>query len=143
MGAREERLYHRALLIQDEQAPGFWVPAMQHLAWRGDPEAMVAIADWYCQPFATELGRVADPFGAYGRYRRAWRKGSALAAYNLAVSFFARRDLANYRRWLRRAARAGDASAGFPFRRFELRRPHANARRIGRLRREAKRDEFR
>ena len=139
---RNERLYARALLIQDEQAHGFWVPAMQHLAWRGDMDAMVAVADWYAQPFATELGSYSDPFSAFGLYRRAWRKGSAHAAYNLAMSFFARRDLASYRHWLRQAARAGDATAGFPFRRFETRRPHANARRIGRLRPEAKRDDF-
>lgn len=61
---------------------------------------------------------------------------------HLAMSFFARRDLAGYRRWRRCAARAGDETAGFPFRGFEIRRPHANARRIGRLQPEAKRDAF-
>ena len=139
---RDDRLYERAILIEDQRAHGFWMPILQHLAPRGHVEAMVVLADRYARPYANDLGRLADPFSAFGLYRRAYRKGSAHAAYNLAMFFFARRDLKGYRQWLRRAARAGDATAGLPFRRFETRRPHANARRIGRLRPDAKRDEF-
>ena len=138
---RNWRLLNRACLIQDKKAPGFWLPIAWHLALRGETEAMLMLADWYAWPFATHLGNFADPFDPYQLYRRAYRRGNPNGAYNLAMAFFARRDLAKYRHWLRRAALAGDESAASSFRRFETRRPHANARRIGRLRPWAKRDE--
>ncbi|WP_419807578.1 hypothetical protein [Sphingomonas sp.] len=140
--ARNERLLWRASRIRAGKARGVWMLIAQHLALRGETEAMVALADHYAQPFATKLGYFADPFSAFGLYRRAYRQGNGNAAYNLAMSFFARRDMARYHFWLRRAARAGETDAALPFRRFELRRPHAGARRIGRIRPQAKRDEL-
>jgi TPR repeat protein len=58
---------------------------------------------------------------------RAFRQGDATAAYNLAMHYFNRRDLNGYRRWLGRAARAGDEDAAKQLRRFETRLPHGAA----------------
>lgn len=95
----------------------------------------------------TELSRrigedglsAADPCSAAGLARRALRRGDPLAAYNLAMSYFNRRDLRSYRHWLRLAAQAGDADARNQLRRFETRLPHGAAFDIkrGRPRRDA------
>ena len=69
-------------------------------------------------------------------------KGDVRAANNAAMSCFNRNDMIGYRRWLRRAARAGDVMAAKQLRRFETRLWHADARKVGRPRPEQRRDEF-
>ena len=116
---------------------------MWHLALRGHTGAMIELADWFSDDnSAGSFGTPADAFSAAGLYRRAYRKGDARAANNAAMSFFNRNDMGGYRRWLRRAAKAGDLAAGKQLRHFETRLWHAAARKIGRLRPEQKRDEF-
>lgn len=124
--ARNVRLFARVLAIRDGQSSGLWLPVIRHLARRLMPEALVLLADWECR---------GKPSAAALRYRQAWRLGDALGAYNRAIEHFNRRDLANYRRWLRRAASASDADAARQARHFELRLPHGDARMIGRQRR--------
>jgi len=119
----------RAFAILDGKANGIGMPVLHHLALRGMKDAMVALA--YHQSGA---GRFSDPFSPQGLCRRAWRKGDTLAARNLAVDCFNRRDLQGYRHWLSRAARLGDPYAARELRRFETRLPHLDARKIGRKR---------
>ena len=138
---REERLWRRMWDIRDGPAHGLWVPIMQHLAMRREPEVMVQFADWYSGRDGTDLGAAADPFSAAGLYRRAWRNEVARGAYNLAISFLNRGDLSGYRHWLRRAGRAGNAAAARQAKRFELRLPHTAAKRVRRWRPEAPRDD--
>jgi len=116
---------------------------MWHLALRGHTGAMIELADWFSDDnSASSFGTPAGAFSAAGLYRRAYRKGDARAANNAAMSFFNRNDMIGYRRWLRRAAKAGDLEARKQLRHFETRLWHAAARKIGRLRPEQKRDEF-
>lgn len=132
---RDERLYVRAMRILDRLENGHRIPILEHLARRGMPSAMVALANEYCTP-----GRVADPWSVSGLYRGAWRRGEYLGARNLAVDCFNRRDLQGYRYWLHRAARAGDPYSAREVRRFETRLPHLNARKIRRKRPDRKYD---
>jgi hypothetical protein len=88
------------------------------------------------------IGKTADGWSANGLDRRAWRTGVATAAYNLAMTCFNERDLSGYRRWLRRAGRAGDAEAIALLRRFETRLPHGAAHDIRRGRPDLPRDGF-
>ncbi|MES2054444.1 MAG: hypothetical protein V4564_00775 [Pseudomonadota bacterium] len=140
--ARTERLYCRALKIAAGGTPGLWLLIMQHLAFRGHIGAMRELANWYSRSNRVEaLGAAGDHSSAAGLYRRAWRRGDAYAAQHLAMSCFNRGDLQGYRRWIGRAAQAGDTDARREARRFETRLPHANARKIGRLRPFARRDQ--
>ncbi|WP_156347459.1 MULTISPECIES: hypothetical protein [unclassified Sphingomonas] len=137
-----DRLYLRALAIRYEGHRGLWMPIMWHLALRGYPGAMIELADWFSYYASFEgMGTAADAFSAVGLYRRAYVKGDTRAAQNLAVSYFNRGDLNGYRTWLRRAVRAGDTEAKAQLRYFELRLPHRQARKIGRLRPMQKRDD--
>ncbi|WP_380939700.1 hypothetical protein [Sphingomonas floccifaciens] len=111
--------------IRDGRANGFWLPIIRRLALRRMPEALTVLAD---------VEGDERPMKARLDYRRAWRLGSPVAAYNRAIDAFNRGQLASYRHWLRRAADAGDAEAKDEVRRFETRLPHADARRIGRHR---------
>ncbi len=132
---RAERLYQRAVNIQERRANGFWVPIMWHLALRGHGAAMVDLAARYSESNRlADLGSPADSFSAAGLYRRAWRKGEHRAAQHMAMGCFNRNDLVGYRLWLRRAGRAGDGDAGASLRRFETRLPHRAARAVRRLR---------
>jgi TPR repeat protein len=138
-----DRLYLKGLAIRYERHFGLWMPIMWHLALRGHTGAMIELADWFSTDnSAKSFGTPADPFSAAGLYRRAHRKGDARAANNAAMSCFNRNDMTGYRRWLGRAAKAGDPSAGTQLRNFETRLWHAAARKVGRLRPEQKRDEF-
>ncbi|MBN8815122.1 MAG: hypothetical protein J0J06_06710 [Sphingomonas sp.] len=139
----DDRLYLKGLAIRYERHLGLWMPIMWHLALRGHSGAMIELANWFSDGNSREaFGTFGDAFSAAGLYRRAYRKGDARAAQHVAMSYFNRNDMAGYRRWLRRAARAGDVDARRQLRAFETRLPHANARKIGRLRPEHKRDEF-
>ena len=109
-------------------SPGDGMGLLWHLALRRYPSAM------------TELSRrigedglpIADSFSSAGLAYRAFRLGDPAAAYNFAMTCFNRRDLQGYRRWLRRAAEAGDDDAARQLRRFETRLPHGAARDIRR-----------
>jgi TPR repeat protein len=115
---------------------------MRHLALRGHPEAMTCLADWISGPDGGYLGLASMPFSAIALYQRAYRKGCARAARNLALSCFNSDNLPGYRRWLRLASEAGDADSILESRRFETRLWHGAARNIGRLRPRHKRDDF-
>jgi TPR repeat protein len=93
-----------------------------HWALRRSSIAMTEVAR-----LLEDAGHPADPFSSYGWALRAYRTGEPVAAYNLAMSFFNQRDLSGYRRWLRRAARLGDADASRELKRFETRLPHETA----------------
>lgn len=141
MYRKPDKLYLQALNIRERRAPGLWLPRIWTLALRGHADAMIELAGWLSGD-ADAPGALADGFSAAGLYRRAYRKGNARAAYNLAMSFFNRNDLQRYRYWLRKAARAGDHAAALQAARFETRLPHAAAAKIRRRRPEAKRDEL-
>lgn len=102
---------------------------------------MLDLACWLSDTnILADLGKPFDACSAAGLYHRAWRSGDALAAQNMAMSCFNVRDLQGYRRWLRRAANAGDDDAKAELAAFETRLPHATARKIGRHRPERRRD---
>ena len=130
--SRLTRLYTRAVDIQDGKAKGFWLPIMWHLALRGHTDAMIQLANWYSSD--KSLGATSDPFSPAGLYRRAYRAGDAMAAGNLALSYFNLNNLRGYRHWLWRAAMAGDVDAAEEIERFETRLPHSTARDIRRHR---------
>ena len=138
-----DRLYLKALAIRYGRRCGLWMPIMWHLALRGYTDAMIDLADWFSTgDSARAFGTPADAYSAAGFYLRAYRKGDARAAYNAAISCFNRNDMAGYRQWLHRAAKAGHADAGRELRCFETRKWHSAARKVGRLRPKQKRDEF-
>jgi hypothetical protein len=140
--AKTDRLHSKALDIREGNAVGLWVPIMRHLALRGHHAAMIDLAAWFSQSNRlADFGSPADGFSAAGLYRRAWRHGNAYAAQHLAMGCFNRGDLRGYRHWLGHSARAGDADAKRELLRFEIRLPHANARKVRRLRPFARRDE--
>lgn len=126
---KQGRLWERYWGIRDDHRNGLAIPILWHLALRGDPTAMIELGS----SFDTE-GRIAQPFSQSGLAYRAWRAGSEIGAENLAVSAFNRRDLAGYRYWLARAARAKSYYVVRELRRFETRLPHENARLIRRKR---------
>jgi hypothetical protein len=141
----KDRLYLRGLAIRYERHVGrhvgLWMPIMWHLALGGHTGAMIELADWFSQNGDGKcFGTPADAFSAAGLYYRAYRKGDPRAAQNAAAGCFNRNDMAGYRRWLRRAAKAGDAEASKELRYFETRLWHSAARKVGRLRPRQKRD---
>jgi TPR repeat protein len=124
---RLERLWLRYWKIADHHGNGDAMPILRHLAFRGHVGAMTTLSS-----ILRPKGRIADPFSQIGLAYRAYRRGDPFGAHHLAMNGFNRRDLANYRYWLARAARAGDAEAGASLRRFEVRLPHRDARTINR-----------
>jgi hypothetical protein len=126
--ARADRMYERADAILDGQRNGHGEPILWHLALRRHVDGMLALAG------RLAAGRAADPFSGTGLARRAFRLGSDRAGQHLAMDCFNRGDLAGYRRWLGRAARAGDEEAAAELRRYETRLPHGAAGDIGRRR---------
>ena len=141
-----ERLYARAIDIQERRANGLWVPIMRHLMLRGHDSAMIALGHWYTNANdPDDLYGVGEPYTAANLYYRVWRRGgaeAARAAHSLAISYFNRGNMLRFRLWLRRGARLGDYSCQMYLKHFEARLPHAVAREIGRHRPEMKRDEF-
>lgn len=139
-----EQLYEKAIAIRYERRVGLWMPIMWHLALRRHTGAMIVLADWFSAGDSVKaFGRPADAFCPAGLYRQACRKGDPLGANNAAMSCFNRNDMAGYRLWLKRAARAGDAAANEKLRRFETRLWHPDARKVRRLRPMQKRDGLR
>jgi hypothetical protein len=106
------------------------MPTFRHLALRRYRDAMLELS----LRIEGAEGRIADPFSPTGLAYRAYRQGSPTAAHNLALDCFNRGDLGGYRKWLGRAARAGDQDAARQLRRFETRLPHNLARLIRRKR---------
>ena len=134
---KAKRLLARACAIQERKARGFYTPILWHLALRGDVWGMSEVSRLF-----GPLGPMSNGWGADGLNRRAWRAGNSTAARNQAMSCFNKRDLAEYRRWLRRAARTGDQESAAELRHFETRLPHDAARDIGRHRPKLPRDGF-
>jgi len=65
---------------------------------------------------------------------RAYRRGEANAAQNLALALFYAGDMKGYRHWLRKAAQGGDEGSAREVARFERRQPYPLARATGRQR---------
>jgi hypothetical protein len=140
--AKANALYFKAIEIQQCKARGLWMPIIWHLALRRHGEAMIELAAWFSQSNRLcDLGAVSDGFSAAGLYHRAWRAGDARAAQHMALGCFNRKDLAGYRRWLRRAANCGDGEAAMQLKWFQTRLWHGVARNIGRGRPYARYDE--
>lgn len=132
---RSDRLFGRAHAILAGRGAGFGEPILWHLALRHYGPAMLEIAARETREGKrSELGRTAAPFSPLGLMYRAYRQGEPNAAQNIAMSLFNIGDMAGYRRWIRLAARRGDADAGHDAKCFALRQPHAHARRLRRLR---------
>ena len=135
MSSRNQRLFARAEAIFEGKAIGFGEPVLWHLALRRHAPAMLALANRYTQMGSrSELGRMSDPFSPVGMTYRAYRQGEPNAAQNMAMSLFNVGDIARYRHWMHKAARAGDVNAAEDLQRFETRQPHNLARRLRRLR---------
>lgn len=126
---KQERLWSRYWGIRDNHKNGFAFPIIRHLALRRDPLAMVELG-----ATLDKRGRIADPYSQEGLAYRAFRRGHLIGAQHLAMNAFNSSDLAGYRHWLGRAARAGDGDAAKELRRFEVRLPHEDAGRIRRKR---------
>ena len=124
---RQDKLEAKTKAWLDEHKPSHRVGILPYLAFRKVPMAMTELAR-----VTKPSGGMADPFSSSGLAYRAFRRGDAIAAYNLAIDCFNRRDLSGYRRWLRRAADAGDADAANQLARFETRLPHGAAFDVGR-----------
>jgi hypothetical protein len=138
-----DRLWEKAVEIREGRRCGLWLPIAWHLALRRHPAAMIELADWYsCDNRLSSFGSASNPFCPAGLYHRATRYGHGRASHNAAMSCFNRNDMSGYRRWLRKAAKAGDVAAGLQLGHFELRLPHKNARKVRRIRPEQKRDEL-
>lgn len=132
---RDDRLFLRADAILERRANGHALPILRHLAQRRYPPAMLALARWHTQsgdPAA--IGRISNPHSPAALMRGAHLLGDITAAQNLAMTLFHAGDLAGYRHWLGKAARAGDPDAGAELRRFEQRQPFPLARRVRRCR---------
>jgi hypothetical protein len=116
--SKHERLWARYWRIR-ERGGGRAVPILWHLALHGDRMAMTELSSTFAR-----AGRLADRHSAAGLVYRAYRSGHATGAQHLAMDAFNRRDMSGYRRWLARAAKAGDQDATRQLRQFELRLPH-------------------
>lgn len=125
---RNDRLQRLADAWHNGLSPGDGMGLLWHLALRRYPPAMTELS----RRIGEDGLSAADPFSAAGLGYRALRQGDPVAAYNIAMSCFNRRDLRGYRHWLRLAARAGDEDAGEQLRRFETRLSHGAARDIRR-----------
>lgn len=113
-----------------------YMPILDHLARRGHAQAMLDLAGLFSRDNdPADLGSMPRVGMPAWRYRRVWRRGgeySAVAAQNLAMSYFNICGLRGYRLWLRRGQALGDSDAGFERAHFETRLPHGAARAIGR-----------
>lgn len=135
MPSKADRLFTRADAIMQRRANGFAMPILEHLARRRHAPAMLELARWETKSGdPSALGRFSDARSPAALMRRAHLFGDITAAQNMAMTLFHAGDLAGYRHWLGKAARAGDTEAGAELRRFELRQPYPLARQVGRIR---------
>jgi hypothetical protein len=100
---KKEKLYALAWDRLAGRRPGLGMPILWHLALRHYEHAMISLS----QELPAK-GPISDPFSASGLAYRVYRRGFPIGAQNLAMDCFNRGDLGGYRKWLRRAARAGD-----------------------------------
>lgn len=126
MKTKLDRMWGRAWAIRDGRTPGYWLPIVQALALRGHPFAMIELAGWLSD---NAKGRTRK---AYLLCRRAYMSGEPTGAQNIAMDCFNASDLAGYRIWIRKAARAGDVSSIPEACRFDTRCSHVAAFRIRR-----------
>jgi hypothetical protein len=135
MKVRREKLFGRAEAILEGRRNGLGEPILRRLALRHYGPAMLSLAARATESgHRRELGRISDAFSPANLIYRAYRLGDLYAAQNMAMSFFNVGDMLNYRRWMHRAALAGDPDAGAQLKVFETRQPHILARRLRRLR---------
>jgi hypothetical protein len=127
--ATRDDLWDRYYGIRDQHHNGHRMPILRYLALRRDLQAMIELSDALEAP-----GNAGRRYSSAGLLYRAYRAGNETAAQHVAMNAFNREDLSGYRRWLARAAKAGDADAASELCRFETRLPHDNARVIGRQR---------
>ena len=125
--ANKDRLWDRYWRITERRGSGHVMPILWHLTLRGDELAMTELGSTFPRE-----GRIAEPFSQPGLAYRAFRRGQRNGAQHLAMNAFNRGDLARYRYWLARGARAGDRDAQRELARFEIRLPHENAFRVRR-----------
>jgi TPR repeat protein len=116
---RHWKLFERALRILEGRANGHALPIIQKLACRGFPPAVSILSDYLSDAEAIKI------------LRKVARRGDAVSAYNLAVTYRNRGDLLNYRHALSRAARL-DEDAAEELRGFKLRFPQEAMRRFHR-----------
>ncbi|WP_310535070.1 hypothetical protein [Novosphingobium sp.] len=134
-GQKLDRLWLRAWKIGERQANGHRLPILHHLALRGYAIGLLDLANFLLvDGNRSSFGRIGDGNSPAFLIYRAYCSGSATAAQNMAMTYFWLGDLAAYRRWLRRAAHAGDPDASNELQRFELRQPYGLARKMRRLR---------
>lgn len=130
-----DRLYMKALVIQDAGGRGHWLPIMKMLANRNYSPAMIDLASWLVdQRVDGRPGRHSHRGDPASFYYRAHKNGDARAAQHLAMTCFNVNDLKGYRYWLQRGAKMGDMAAAEELRAFETRLPNLAAKRFKRFR---------
>jgi len=117
------KLYLRALDILEGRATGHALPIIRKLVRRRFAPAMNILGDYVSDAQAIQL------------LRRAARRGDAASAYNLAITYRNKGDMAGYRAALARGAKL-DPDAADELRRFKTRFPHEVMRRFQRLERD-------
>lgn len=123
-----DRLYARALAIEDDGAAGNALQIWRALALRGNPYAQQRLADILADPSNIRLYR---PKHGVAWYRRAIANGNSAAMYNLAITYRNRNNLGGYRYWLARSARI-DQRDLVELKQFRTRFSHRIMRRWGR-----------
>ena len=135
MTDRYEDMFWRAEAILEGKGVGFGEPKLWYLAMRGYGPALLSLAARYTSKGKrAEMGRLSDRFSPLGMMLQAFHQGERFAGQHLAMTYFNIGDMARYRHWLSRAAKAGDTQAAREARMFELRKPNTLARRLRRLR---------
>lgn len=119
-----ERLYARAMAIQEGRVVGHWLPIAKALANRGHGLGMLEFARW--------LKANGKSPQAQSLCLRAFRMGEINGAQHMAMDCFNANNLKGYRYWLARAAAKGDAQSKYELKRFETRMSHGAAFDIGR-----------
>ena len=120
-----DRLYARALAIEDDGAAGHALPIWRAMALRGNPYAQQRLADILSDPLNIGLYR---PRQGLAWYRRAIRSGNSAAMYNMAITCRNSNKLGGYRYWLARSARI-DTRDVVELKQFRTRFSHAIMRR--------------
>jgi hypothetical protein len=124
-----DSLFLHALDIHDLRANGHYMPILRSLSMRKHEHAMLMLAS-----YIRLGGRICDAGSGLWLLHRAYKRGSVVAAQNLAMEYFNRDDMTGYRHWLNKAARMNDLDSVFELGHFATRLPHGNARFIKRHR---------
>jgi len=106
------------------QSAAFSAKLFRRAAELGDPDGMVALADFLSEPWMSASGRPPKSRSrlteAFRWYHRAIAREHVMAMSNLAVTY---QNLGNHRQavqWFRRAAQAGDESVLFDLAQAEM-----------------------